>query len=485
MCFSCFIFIDDVNCAKMKSVIFDNNYQLYNNPYNHYLMTDPKGGFNLPSTMKASRFNALSHTEEEGLILYNSYTGALIDFSKDEKEEVLGLLKNADTWPDTDVKKALEENGFLVGEQVDELKRAQFLHQSMHRTDMLHLILMPTEACNFRCTYCYESFTRGRMTDETIAGVKALVREKARTIHTLHISWFGGEPLLEIDLMEELSREFQAIAKEHGIAYSADISTNGYFLSKDVFRRLLDMDIRQYMITIDGVEAVHDSRRFLIGGGKTFSDIMENLKGASESSEVFDISIRVNFDQDNLKETEELTNYLTTWFAGDKRFGLLYRPVGRWGGEHDEDIPICSHMTANKKIWAFTADAVEKNLFMSSSISGMIMPGGSVCYAAKPNAMVIGSDGQLYKCTTALDADINHVGHLSVDGSLNLDYDKIIAWVSSGEETDATCQSCFYRPSCQGNHCPWYRMLTGDRPCPSEKNNIRKVLGLIWKNSLL
>lgn len=177
----------------MKSVIFDNNYQLYNNPYNHYLMTDPKGGFNLPSTMKASRFNALSHTEEEGLILYNSYTGALIDFSKDEKEEVLGLLKNADTWPDTDVKKALEENGFLVGEQVDELKRAQFLHQSMHRTDMLHLILMPTEACNFRCTYCYESFTRGRMTDETIAGVKALVREKARTIHTLHISWFGGE----------------------------------------------------------------------------------------------------------------------------------------------------------------------------------------------------------------------------------------------------------------------------------------------------
>ena len=185
MCFSCFFFIDDVNCAKMKSVIFDNNYQLYNNPYNHYLMTDPKGGFNLPSTMKASRFNALSHTEEEGLILYNSYTGALIDFSKDEKEEVLGLLKNADTWPDTDVKKALEENGFLVGEQVDELKRAQFLHQSMHRTDMLHLILMPTEACNFRCTYCLRILRQGAgWTDEHHQLVsKALVRERIKTLN--------------------------------------------------------------------------------------------------------------------------------------------------------------------------------------------------------------------------------------------------------------------------------------------------------------
>ncbi len=438
----------------------------------------------MPSTYKASRFNALSQTEDEGLILYNSYTGALIDFSKEEKEEVMGLLKSADTLPETEIKKALQDNGFLVEEKVDELKRAEFLHQSMHRTDMLHLILMPTEACNFRCTYCYESFTRGRMTDETIKGAKALVRERAKTINTLHISWFGGEPLLEIDLMEELTREFQDIAKENDITYSADISTNGYFLNKEVFHRLLTMDIRQYMITIDGVEAVHDSRRFLVGGGKTFNDIMENLKGASESSELFDISIRVNFDQDNLKETEELTEYLKTYFAGDKRFGILYRPVGRWGGPHDEDIPICSHMTANKKIWEFTSDAVDKNLFMSSSISGMIMPGGSVCYAAKPNAMVIGSNGQLYKCTTALDADINHVGQLHGDGSLTLDYDKIISWVTSGEETDSTCQSCFYRPSCQGNHCPWYRMVTGERPCPSEKMNIRKVLSLIWKNSL-
>ena len=271
----------------------------------------------MSSTYKASRFNALSHTEEEGLILYNSYTGALIDFSKEEKEDVIGLLKSADTYPDTEVKKALKDNGFLIEENIDELKRAEFLHQSMHRTDMLHLILMPTEACNFRCTYCYESFTRGRMTDETISGVKALVREKAKTLNTLHISWFGGEPLLEIDLMEELSQEFQEIAKRHEIAYSADISTNGYFLNKEVFERLLAMDVRQYMITIDGVEAVHDSRRFLVGGGKTFSDIMENLKGASESLENFDISIRVNFDQDNLKETEELTDYLKTYFAGD------------------------------------------------------------------------------------------------------------------------------------------------------------------------
>ncbi|HSL86669.1 MAG TPA: radical SAM protein, partial [Bacteroidales bacterium] len=384
----------------------------------------------------------------------------------------------------SEIRSALIDNGFLVPENIDENKRAEYLHQSMHRTDMLHLILMPTEACNFRCTYCYESFTRGRMNKETVNGVKELVRSRAKTLSSLHISWFGGEPLLEIDLMEELTRAFQEIAAANDIEYSADISTNGYFLNQDVFERLLSMDIRQYMITIDGVEEVHDSRRFLIGGGRTFSEIMENLKSAKESPEKFDVSIRVNFDESNLKQTEELTDYLKGYFAKDRRFGVLYRPVGRWGGEHDEDIPICSHITANNKMWQFTNDALDKNLAMSSMIEGVIMPTGSVCYAAKPNALVIGSDGQLYKCTTALDADINHVGQLHEDGSMDLDYDKIISWVTSGEETDATCQSCFYRPSCQGNHCPWYRILTGERPCPSEKTNIRKVLNLIWKNSL-
>jgi len=192
----------------------------------------------------ASRFNALSQTDEEGLILYNSYTGALIDFSKEEKEEVMTLLKTSDD-TETEIRTVLIENGFLIPEDVNELKRAEHLHQSMHRTDALHLVLMPTEACNFRCTYCYESFTRGRMTDETIRGVKALVRERAKTISSLHISWFGGEPLLEIDLMEELTRDFQETAREHGIQYSADISTNGYFLNKEVFERLLSMDAQQ------------------------------------------------------------------------------------------------------------------------------------------------------------------------------------------------------------------------------------------------
>ncbi|MEQ2527373.1 hypothetical protein WMO40_11715 [Bacillaceae bacterium CLA-AA-H227] len=93
-----------------------------------------------------SRFNALSHTDDNGLVLFNSYTGAIAHFSDTEKQTVLSALKRAGTNQlENEIQEDLYNNGFLISSSVDEKRRAQFLHQSLHRTDMMHLILMPTE----------------------------------------------------------------------------------------------------------------------------------------------------------------------------------------------------------------------------------------------------------------------------------------------------------------------------------------------------
>lgn len=431
-----------------------------------------------------SRFNALSHTDDNGVVLFNSYTGAVAYFSDEEKDDVLTSLKRAGTEIlENEIQKELFNNGFLVSSLVDEKRRAQFLHQSLHRTDIMHLVLLPTESCNFRCTYCYETFERGKMNRKTVNGIKAFIQEKATNLSNLHISWFGGEPLISLDVIEELSNSFLSIAKENNIHYSCDLVTNGYLLTKDVFQRLLSWNINQFMITIDGVGEVHDGRRHLSGGGKSFDKIISNLIAIKEVADKFDITIRTNFDESNLQEASKLTEFLKEHFAGDKRFGIMFRPVGRWGGKNDDDLPVCSRTMSNKKIWELTDEAVTQGLSMSPMITTSLMPSASVCYAAKPHSLVIGSDGQLYKCTLSLNEEFNKVGKIHEDGSLELDYDKIASWVTSGEETDAVCQSCFYRPACQGNHCPLYRMRTGERPCPYEKRNIKKVLNLIWKNS--
>ena len=76
----------------------------------------------------------------------------------------------------------------------DEVK-AEILYDAL-ADDKLELTLFPTEHCNFRCTYCYEDFSIGRMTPEIVNAVKRLIEIRSDDLHDLYISWFGGEPLV-------------------------------------------------------------------------------------------------------------------------------------------------------------------------------------------------------------------------------------------------------------------------------------------------
>jgi uncharacterized protein len=431
-----------------------------------------------------SRYNAISHADNGELILYNSYSGAIVSFSVEEKQEVMSALKREGLLGDlSDFLQPLADAGFLVPENIDEEKRAGFLHQSLHRTDTMHLVLMPTEACNFRCTYCYQTFPHGKMKPEVREGLKRYIEQKASSLRHLNISWFGGEPMLALDVIQDLSESILKTVNQHDISYTAEMSTNGYLLTSDAFRSLLNRNVRRYMITLDGMADIHDSRRFLTGGGNTFARIIENLKAIQQINENYEIYIRINFDEANLEEIPNFLTYLGSLFSNDPRFQLFCRPVGRWGGANDGDLPICESRTAETKIWEFSEFGLNQGLNISSIIESALMPTGSVCYAAKPHSFAVGADGQIYKCTCSLDEEFNKIGTLFSDGSMEIDYDKMALWVTSGEEKDLGCQSCFYRPSCQGNHCPLYRLRTGKQPCSYEKRKIKRVLRLIYKQN--
>ena len=73
----------------------------------------------------------------------------------------------------------------------------------------------------------------------------------------------------------------------------------------------------------------------------SFGKIIDNLIAIKDIPESFDITIRTNFDESNLQEASKLTEVLKEHFADDRRFGIMYRPVGKWGGKNDDDIPGC------------------------------------------------------------------------------------------------------------------------------------------------
>ncbi|MEU3555803.1 radical SAM protein [Streptomyces fragilis] len=158
----------------------------------------------------------------------------------------------------------------------DEIFHEEFVAAMSDRS--LHLIVLPTEQCNFRCTYCYEDFSIGRMRPEIVQGVKNLLSRRMAELEQLNISWFGGEPLLARTIVEDISScAVEAVAEAPQVQYSADVTTNGYHLDLATAETWEQLGIRSYQISLDGPEALHDTTRRRANGQGSFQRIWGNL----------------------------------------------------------------------------------------------------------------------------------------------------------------------------------------------------------------
>ena len=119
----------------------------------------------------------------------------------------------------------------------------------------------------------------------------------------LGIEWFGGEPLLAPEVIDELSSRFMELADRHGATYSAMIHTNGYLLDQGMVDFLEARAVKAAVVPLDGMAEAHDATRHLRGGEPTFERIMGNLRSIRTSMFV---NIRNNLHAGSLGGFDEL-----------------------------------------------------------------------------------------------------------------------------------------------------------------------------------
>lgn len=434
---------------------------------------------------KASRFNMRSRDKHGDLLLLNTYSNKFIRLDEEDSPAVESLLRDPNgALHDHPAFQELYKRGFIVEESVDEFKRAADLH---HRTieseGHLSLILLPNEDCNFRCKYCYESFAKNFMKDWVQDGVIRFLENNLHKYKSLHIAWFGGEPLTAMPIIERLSEQFIKLAKQHRIPYMSSMTTNGYNLTPNVMRKLLKAKVSYFQITLDGVGKTHDTTRVRMDGASTFDRIVRNLRNIRDevASRSFRILVRGNINRAVLNNIDEYIDFLTEEFSADPRFVTYWQPVGNWGGEEFDDTVLCKDRDILEPMQRAAESGAD---FLLSN--EMMYQGGSVCYAAKRNSFVIGSDGILYKCTVAFDDERNQIGMISEDGRMIIDEERLNLWVTGHEAADSGCQKCFFRPACQGAACPLARMMReGESPCPPVKTHFKQYLQIISNSRLV
>lgn len=433
-----------------------------------------------PSCIKwvPSRYNVRATAEDGRLVLWNTLSGKMTVFKSEDRESVLELLQRKGfEAPKEGVVEYLAKRGYLVQQGVDEYRQFQHLFGQQHyRTDVLELILLASEDCNFRCTYCYEDFARGTMVPSVREGVKNLVRKRIKKLNRLHISWFGGEPLYGWEAVEDLAPFFVEIANEHEVPLSANMTTNGYLLTPERADKLLSWNIRVFQITLDGLPEHHNHSRVGRDGSPTFERIFDNLKALARRDESFHVTLRVNFNPVNSGGLSRFVDMLADEFRDDPRYRLALKAVGKWGGPNDAQLDVCGGDEAARIKHDIMAQARRQGLHFGTLQEAASM-GSQVCYAARPYNLLIGATGKVMKCTIILDkSDYNVVGRITSEGDLELNDDRMALWTEPAFEQDDQCRKCVVLPSCQGISCPLIRMEHNTQPCISTRSNPKREL---------
>lgn len=310
---------------------------------------------------------------------------------------------------------------------------------SPHR---LGLILMPTEQCNFRCTYCYEDFKLGRMASGVVNGVKRLLERRASELAELTLSWFGGEPLLALDIVEDIQSHALELARRHpALRVGANMTTNAWKLDRATFERLLALGVNDYQISFDGPRELHDRKRVRQGGQGSFDRLWSNVRAMKDVAGDFLIRIRVHADRDNLDALPGFFAELREEFGADARFRVHLKSLAKWGGPNDAELAVLDRPEDARRLADIAQQLGEQSLDYAGP--GSAAPsGGELCYAARANSFLVRADGRLNKCTIALDHPENQVGRLLEDGRLEIDGAPMQTWMRglwSGDSRELFC----------------------------------------------
>ncbi|MBA4406951.1 hypothetical protein C0389_06725 [bacterium] len=425
--------------------------------------------------MRFSKYNHEVQTENGNFIICNSLTGAILKIDESHYTSINETLQNKNFVVDQEnsIHKNLISSGILVEDTHDESLKALYLsNYALFKNDYLDLRLLPTEDCNCRCTYCYESFEKKEMSSDTRNRLIRLLEKKAPLLKTLNIGWFGGEPLMAMKTIGELSKAILELKEKYGFEYRNHLTTNGFFLTPKNVDKLISFNINNIQVTLDGYGEEHDERKKLKNGGGTFETIFRNLEYLSKSQHVYRLSVRVNFDAGNVNSVKILIAELKKIFWDKKNFEIFFRPTSNWGGQNE-----LGKFELIKKEDSAKYQKEFLNLFYGEIIKYYEFPrlNSLICYASLPNCYIVGSDATLYKCTVHFSSEKNNVGHIDENGNIKIDVSKNSQWISAGDN-DKNCLDCKLLPACRGKSCPAAKVVFNYVKCHPAKEEIFEAL---------
>lgn len=413
--------------------------------------------------IKNSKYNHLLTLRQqknatEVKLIYNALSGGLAEmeekyiryFKLDQQDTTLLEICEKKDNDENDKEKVMTQllkGGFLIDSELSEIDFLRYISNlSRYSNNTFAITILPTLDCNFRCSYCYEAHRKGIMRKEVEGKIIELVQNKIKNKpSSLFIQWYGGEPLLCLNIIERISREFMKIGQENSIPFQAKMVTNGFLLDKATVNLLRELKIDEIQITLDGIKEEHDKRRVLISGKPTFDRIISNIEYASEH---INIVLRINIDKNNITSAFELLNTLS-------KLGINKKKVSPYLGFLRATTSACKNVANNcfsEEEYALNnTKFIERVYELGFKSYSFPSPAFHLCGAVTEGVFAIDPDGNLFKCWETVAIPEEAVGNIMCENFVKPEYlANLVNWMSYDPFEYKECLECDIFPICFG-----------------------------------
>ena len=402
--------------------------------------------------MKSSRYN-VHVPAEDGHMLFNTASGAFAVL-----DETAYATFRAGEGP---YESELADAGFLTDATPDEELAAQQAAFDAVRADTSSLTLsfIPTYACNYRCPYCYEighNDTKGKMGARTIDAICDFVQQRHDEcgFGRLSVQWYGGDPSLALDVVQELSGRLIGWCDERGIAYDAMMLSNANLIDEAAAQLIASCRIGRVSLTIDGPEEVHNVRRVAADGSNSYERNIQAARYLRAAGVA--VSATMNVDKVTWPLFDEFRQKLLAEEGIDLRCAKLC-DYGHFYGTPPFAAPDFDLFT-HEEFAHVQFEHFASQPHTAAELREMLRAPGRFCSGQLDNYFVIDLLGNVYNCDGWV-GDTSYVRFNLFDDPSTW----LLADVSHDATRDAQCSACKLLPICQGS-CVWERECNG-WPC--------------------
>lgn len=316
----------------------------------------------------------------------------------------------------------------------------------------MHYTLHLTESCNLSCKYCYVKQSPQTMRP---AITHAAIDLAARSKSNCGIIFFGGEPLLFRDLIEDAVAYGENIDKNRQNRFHYKVTTNGLLMDDSFLRYSLEHEVF-IALSFDGIREAHDANRVTHSGESTFEITEQRAKALLASRPYAPVLMTVS--PNTVRYYAESVGYLFS--LGFRYLICSMNYAGAW-----DEKTLAELKKQYKKLAAFYKEKtlLEEKFYLSPfevKISSRLL-GENYCTERcelGKKQLSVGPDGNIYPCVQFVGEPQFSIG----DVWSGIDEEKRQNLYRLNEEEKDECAGCVIQNRCN-HHCACLnKQATGD-----------------------